>query len=88
MSRLRVPTPVHDLGPAERAALNEYGRLLARDPRAASFASVAAALGKDYSTIKNQLESARKKFGVRTSYGAYLIMLRREGRLRSHERDD
>lgn len=68
----------HNLGVEERASLVLYGRLVNKDPSAASYEAVAAARNKSYSTVKNQLDSARRKMGTQTTWGAYLMMLSRE----------
>ena len=81
MARVKVPAHVgfpHDLGIQERAALVCYGQLVAQDPAAASYESVAVALNKEYSTVKNQLDSARRKMRTNTTWGAYLLMMARE----------
>jgi len=81
LARVKVPAHVgfpHDLGIQERAALVCYGQLVAQDPAAASYESVAVALNKEYSTVKNQLDSARRKMRTNTTWGAYLLMMARE----------
>jgi hypothetical protein len=81
MARVKLPPHIgfpHNLGIEERATLEVYGRLVARDPSAASYESVAVARNKAYSTIKNQLDSARRKMGTNTTWGAYLLMMARE----------
>jgi hypothetical protein len=77
MARTYVGFP-HNLGVEERAALETYGRLVMKDPSAASYDSVAIARNKSYSTVKNQLDSARRKMGTNTTWGAYLLMVARE----------
>lgn len=81
MARVRMPEHIgfpHDLGIEERATLMVYGKLVSEDPSAASYESVAVARGKAYSTVKNQLDSARRKMGTNTTWGAYLLMMARE----------
>ena len=79
--RVKVPDHVgfpHNLGIEERASLVMYGKLIAEDPSAASYETVALARNKAKSTIKNQLDSARRKMGTNTTWGAYLLMIARE----------
>jgi hypothetical protein len=81
MVRVKTPDRIdfpHNLGIEERASLVLYGQLIAEDPAAASYESVAIARGKATSTIKNQLDSARRKMGTNTTWGAYLLMMARE----------
>lgn len=81
LARIKMPPHVgfpHNLGIEERASLELYGRLVLKDPSAASYESVAIARGKAYSTVKNQLDSARRKMGTNTTWGAYLLMMARE----------
>ena len=81
MARVKVPPRIgfpHNLGIEERASLELYGRLVMRDPAAASYEAVAIARRKSYSTVKNQLDSARRKMGTNTTWGAYLLMMARE----------
>lgn len=81
MARIKVPPYVgfpHNLGIEERASLVCYGQLVSGDPSAASYESVAVARNKSYSTVKNQLDSARRKMGTNTTWGAYLLMMARE----------
>lgn len=78
---VKVPPRIgfpHNLGIEERASLELYGRLVMKDPAAASYESVAIARRKAYSTVKNQLDSARRKMGTNTTWGAYLLMMARE----------
>src|SRR3954451_20195677 len=81
MARIKVPGRIgfpHNLGIEERASLMCYGQLVAQDPSAASYWSVSIARNKAYDTVKNQLDSARKKMGTKTTWGAYLLMMARE----------
>jgi hypothetical protein len=81
MARVKLPPHIgfpHNLGVEERASLELYGRLVARDPSAASYEAVAVGRNKAYSTVKNQLDSARRKMGTNTTWGAYLLMMARE----------
>jgi hypothetical protein len=78
---VKVPARIgfpHNLGVEERASLELYGRLCTQDPSAASYETVAIARRKSYSTVKNQLDSARRKMGTNTTWGAYLLMMARE----------
>jgi len=78
---VKVPPRIgfpHNLGIEERASLELYGRLCMKDPSAASYEAVAIARRKAYSTVKNQLDSARRKMGTNTTWGAYLVMVARE----------
>jgi hypothetical protein len=81
VARVKLPPHIgfpHNLGIEERASLELYGRLVAQDPSAASYETVAVARNKSYSTVKNQLDSARRKMGTNTTWGAYLLMMARE----------
>lgn len=81
MTRVRTPDHIgfpHNLGIEERASLICYGELIAGDPSAASYETVALARNKAKSTIKNQLDSARRKMGTNTTWGAYLLMMSKE----------
>jgi hypothetical protein len=81
VARIKMPPHIgfpHNLGIEERASLELYGRLVMKDPSAASYESVAVARNKAYSTVKNQLDSARRKMGTNTTWGAYLLMMARE----------
>lgn len=81
MTQFKVPPRIgfpHNLGIEERASLEMYGRLVEKDPSAASYETVAIARRKSYSTVKNQLDSARRKLGTNTTWGAYLLMMARE----------
>jgi hypothetical protein len=49
-----------------------------KDPSAATYQAVAIARKKQYSTVKNQLDSARRKMGTNTTWGAYLLMMAKE----------
>jgi hypothetical protein len=81
VARIKVPPHAgfpHNLGIEERASLLLYGQLVNDDPSAASYETVAIARGKAYDTVKNQLDSARRKMGTNTTWGAYLLMMARE----------
>jgi hypothetical protein len=81
VARIKVPPHVgfpHNLGIEERASLLCYGQLVTVDPSAASYETVAVSRKKSYSTVKNQLDSARRKMGTNTTWGAYLLMMARE----------
>lgn len=81
MRRIKVPPRTgfpHNLGIEERASLLTYGELVNKDPSAASYETVAIARQKAYSTVKNQLDSARRKMGTNTTWGAYLLMVAKE----------
>jgi hypothetical protein len=81
VTNVKVPARIgfpHNLGIEERASLELYGRLVMKDPSAASYETVAIARRKSYSTVKNQLDSARRKMGTNTTWGAYLLMMARE----------
>jgi hypothetical protein len=81
VARVKLPPHIgfpHNLGIEERASLELYGRLVMKDPSAASYDTVAIARNKAYSTVKNQLDSARRKMGTNTTWGAYLLMMARE----------